>query len=76
MTMQIAFATIDAAGEFICMQMGLGFRDALRPARRGEFGGDIELSEHHRHARVPCVRRPSANDQRPRADVPERAGER
>ena len=25
MTMQIAFATIDAAGEFIGLQMGLGF---------------------------------------------------
>lgn len=75
MTMQIAFGAIDAAGEFIGMQMGLGFATLYDP-RRGQFGGDIAVFEHDCHARVPCVRRPPANDQRPRADVPERAGER
>jgi flagellar biosynthetic protein FliR len=35
MTMQIAFATIDAAGEFIGMQMGLGFATLYDPRQGG-----------------------------------------
>ena len=51
-TMQIVFAAIDAAGEFIGQQMGLGFAMLYRSARGRECGGRVAVSEHDRDARV------------------------
>ena len=51
-TMRIVFASVQTAGEFIGLQMGLSFA-SFRSRHRRQYGGAVAHAQRHRHADLP-----------------------